>query len=221
MKVFHYTSLDNWRNIKRGSYKSDDKPGLGAIHNMGRGYDEAWETKAVFALLEPLPDNWIDNEQFKLTWNYLNSSLGRLLLEIDINPKEDKAFVVDRGHLEGFLYENKEDIPEQYLHHSREEAERAYVESKIPIEEYLKKAEVFKYSLPEVVILDNVPLEKIKISEQQPLLEEELKSRRGEYLRELLRDMENIPELSRWYNKYNKEKEPGELKEIKFGEKMR
>lgn len=135
MKVFHYTKLEHYQDIVRGSYKSKNKPGLGSSHRMGHKYMEAWETSAVFALLEPSPANWMQNPYFKDIFNYLD--LGPLLLEIETDPKKDNAFVVDRGHVEGFLYEDKTGIPKKYLHPSLSTAERAYMQSKIPLRDYL------------------------------------------------------------------------------------
>ncbi len=212
MKVYHYSHFDYWRDIKRGSWKSKDKPGLGAHRRMGREDMEAWKTGAVFALLEPLPDNWVKNKDFREIWDYLRNDMGTLLLELDVDPEKDKVFVVDRGHIEGFLYDDKKGIPERYLHSTRKEGERAYMESKVSLKDYLSRAEEFGYSMPEIIISEDVPLERITISEQQPLLEEELKEYGGEYRRRRIRDIREIPELARWYKQYE-----GKLREMEEG----
>jgi len=211
MKVFHYTHFKKWPDIKKGSYRSQNKPGLGACGRMGQEDDEAWRTGAICALLEPLPDNWVNNEHFKLTWNYLEHDIGKLLLELDVNPEEDEVFVVDRGHVEGVLHDDKKGIPEKYLHTSIATGERAYMETKIPLKEYLEQEKKLKYSLPEVVITEHFPLEKINISEHQPLLEKKLKDYDydgNKKLKEMLiKEIEEIPELSSWYKKMKKKEE--------------
>lgn len=197
-----------------GSWESGNKPGLGAHRRMGLEDLEAWKTGAIFGLLEPLPDNWVKNEHFKKTWGHLKHDMGTLLLELDVDPEKDKVFVVDRGHMEGALCEDKKGIPEKYLHFSRRDGERAYMESRVPLKEFLVKAKELGYSMPEVVILENVPSEKISISEQQPLIEDELKQYRGEFRQGFIRDIQRIPELSRWYEQ---KKEVQRSKESKEG----
>ena len=119
MKVYHYTHFKNWHHIQKGSWESGGEPGLGASRRMGKEDMDAWKTGAVFTLLEPTPNNWVENEHFKGIWDYLKDEMGILLLELDINPEEDRVFVVDRGHVEGVLYEDKEGIPKKYLHPSK------------------------------------------------------------------------------------------------------
>lgn len=221
MKVYHYSHLRNWQDIQRGSWKSRNEPGLGASRRMGQDDMEAWKTGAVFALLEPLPDNWVNNQHFKGIWDYFRHDMGTLLLELDIDPEKDQVFVVDRSHVEGALYENKDGIPAEYLHSSKREGERSYMESKIPLKDYLEKAKELGYSMPEVIITENVPLGKIRTSEQQQLIEDELKKYSGEFRQMLIRDIQSIPELYRWYEQREHERELREGKEGGFGEKLK
>lgn len=221
MKVFHYSHLKNWQDIQRGSWESRNEPGLGASRRIGQEDAEAWGTGAVFALLEPLPDDWVNNEHFKGIWDYFRHDMGTLLLELDVDPEKDKVFVIDRGHIEGVLYENKEGIPQKYLHASKRDGERAYMESKMSLKEYLERAKELGYSMPEVIITENFPLERISISEQQPLIEDELKRYSGEFRQMLIRDIQGIPELFRWYENREHERELREEREGGFGEKLK
>lgn len=176
MKVFHYTFDTHWDEIVSGSDKGRGRPGkrgqpgLAATKNMGKYDQEAWETRAVFALLSPLPSSWTDNPYFKKAWKYLFSDIGKVMLEIDINPQTDNAYVVDRAHIEGFLDEDNKTVPEQFQHKTRREAERNYMLSRVHLGDYLR-VDSFNYSLPEVIIPQHVPLDKISVSSQQPLLE--------------------------------------------------
>lgn len=103
---------------------------------MGDAYTVARTTSAVFALLEPIPHAWAENSNFKYSWSALKRHLGRLLLEVDVDPLNDHVFVIDRAHVEGYIYRETLGIPKKYLHNTLESAERAYVESKIPLRDY-------------------------------------------------------------------------------------
>ena len=44
MKLYHYSKIDNWDEIKEGSWVSEDRPGLGANLRMGCEDEGAKET---------------------------------------------------------------------------------------------------------------------------------------------------------------------------------
>lgn len=142
MKVFHYPNFDLWKQIKNGSVKSRGKPGLGATICLGKVGFEAWETCGTFGLLEPVPDSWRNNTHFFYVWDFLKNHVSgngeALLLAIEVD-KGLPVQVADWGHKEGFLTENKIDIPERFRHASQRESERAYIESLVPLEEYLQR----------------------------------------------------------------------------------
>jgi hypothetical protein len=202
VKVFHYSQIERWSEIVKGSWKSGEKPGLGASHRMGHHDDEAFNTCAVFALLEPIPESWTQNPYFKDVWQWLIADIGDLLLEIEVDPETDNVLVVDRGHLEGFLYEDKTGIPERYMHLSRKAAERAMMESKIPLGEFLARKKELQYSLPEVIFPQNVPLDKISVSTTQSSLEVKLSKYNRTWEAELMRRVKGIPELQSWHSNY-------------------
>lgn len=209
MKIYHYTKLENWQDIKEGSYQSKDRPGLGAIKQMGKYDPEAFETGAIWALLKPEPENWTSNKDFPEIWQWLKNDIGRLLLEIEIDLDKDPVFVVDWGHREGFLRKDLPNkIPEKYYHQSVQEAERAYMASKISLKEYLERQKELAYSLPEIVVTDYIPLERIKVSDQQHLLEEKLNEwkRISDIYRYNKTIIEHIPELEQWFGMYEEER---------------
>ncbi len=204
MKIYHYVRAEDWNDIKNGSYLTNDQPGLGANRRVGREDTEAWNTGAVFGLLDPLPKEWTENEHFKASWQYLKHDIGgRVLLEIDIDENDPNVFVIDRGLMEGILYKEKETIPEKYLFPNKKDAEGAYIKSKVLLKEYLEKQHDLNYSLPEVIITEHIPFEKIKISELQPFIEEDLKDgKKASAIMELaMRKINLIPELAQWYKK--------------------
>jgi len=209
MKVYHYANHLKWGDIKRGSWLSKNRPGLAAGFSLGRRDIEARNTFAVFALLEPKPVNWTENPYFKKVWDHLKNNIGSLLLEIEVDPEKDSnVYVVDRAHPEGFLYLDKTDIPEKYLHKDLQTAEQAYVLNKIPINNYVGREKEYGLALPEVIIIDHVPFDKLSVSVEQPLLEENLVCNY-----EMIMQLERIPELNAWCERY-RERHP-ELEEFR------
>ena len=201
MMLYHYSHLKDQIGIQEGSWKSSGKPGLGATLRLGTTYPPARDFSAVFCHLSPLPKSWISNSEFPGIWQHFRSDMGTVLLEIYVDENKDsEIFVVDRGHVEGFLFINKERVPQRYLHQTREEAEKAYFDSRIPLRDYLAKSGEIGFSLPEVVIEHDVPLEQIRISSEQPLLEKNI--REGRSVKELQHVAQDIPALQEWYKTY-------------------
>lgn len=168
MKVYHYAKLSDLSSIKPIDTKEKRNIGLKSTYRIG-------EIGATFALLEPLPKSWTENPHFKNIFSILKRNIGKVLLEIETDGQD--AFVIDRGHMEGFLYsgQHNEGTPEEYLHETKKEAEKQYIESKIPLAEYIQKSEKLNYSLPEVIITKPISVDKINISKQQPLLNKDLR----------------------------------------------
>lgn len=204
--VYHYTCPSAWKSIKEGSELNNFRTGIiptkPFIINTN---DKAEETMVIFALLEPEPKNWIHNRYFKESWECLISKIGEVLLELELNLSKDNAYVVDRGYGDT-LWGMYSRIPKKYRNKTRQELENAYYGSIIPLTQYLNEEKKLNYSLPEVVILENIPFDRIKVSEQQPLIEYfygRLGIRRDKNL------LKSIPELEEWYRNYSERKKPG------------
>jgi len=198
MKVFHYTSIDRLGEIAKGSYKSRNMPGLGATRRMGHQDNEAFNTCPVFALLDPAPKEWVQNPHFSDIWQWLTADIGDLLLEIETDPKKDNVFVVDRAHIEGFLYDDKTGIPGKFLHISRKTAERALMQSKIPLSDFLAREQELQYSLPEVIFTGDVPFNRLSISSRQPLIEAKRAKYGEEWGLEMRGQLRRILEAGLW-----------------------
>ena len=135
MIIYHYADIEIWRKIINEPHHHHRQTGLKRKKRI-----KGSTTNAIFAFLEPVPENWKNNQHFQDILEHLKGDMGELLLEIDVNLENDNIFVIDRGHVEGFLYDvNRKNIPNKYLHDSRKEADRAYLASKIPLKEYLEK----------------------------------------------------------------------------------
>ena len=202
MKLYHYSKIESWEGIKKGSWKSDDIPGLGASQRLCLYDQEGRDVVAVFAHLEPLPPRWTQNKNFEGIWEHFKTVIGHLLLEIEVDLEVDKIYVVDGGHIASDLVNTIEGVPKKYLHKNRLEAEQYYMQTKISLEDYLDKKDELNYSLPEVIIANSIPFERIKVSELQPLLKEDLENYQGEFREELIKQIKGIPGLANWYNKY-------------------
>jgi hypothetical protein len=105
----------------------------------------------------------------------------------------------------------------KYLHKTINEGERVYMESRIPLKEYLSKKEIFNFSLPEIIFHESIPVDKIHISNEQPFLEEELKISKGDDRERFMHRIEKVPELSDWLDDFKKRVVEGEFK---AGEKL-
>lgn len=187
IKVYHYTDFSKVGQILGKIQNTKQVSGLEPRRYIGQVFGPARERRTTFAFLEPVPNNWVNNEYFPLTWKTLVHDLsildnGKLLLEISTDPQKDEVFVADRSHMEGVRYSDKTNIPEKYRHKSLEEGEQQFMESAIPLKEYLKRQKrgEILYSLPEVVIFNSIPSDRIVVSESQPLIEEDLKKLRFE-----------------------------------------
>ncbi len=206
MKVFHYSDIEKWPKIKRGSWESDGMPGLAPVLRVGAMHHGARATGGVFAFTTPDPEEWIDNKDFSNAWKRLCDNVGVLLVEIEVDSKDPGAFVFDWGHIEGFLNPT-ETTPEKYRHDTRLEAETAYFETRVPLGVYLEKQDDFDFALPEVVLTEHIPLERVGISPRQPFIEEMLETNKGRYSREeITHKLEMAPELKKWLEGYRERK---------------
>ena len=198
MKVFHYSKVSDWRDI---AYKTETKKetGLRPGRRLGTKYMPAWNRAAIFALLSPIPKEWTNNEDFsegKSPWETLHRHVGKLLLEVDIDPCVVQ--VVDWGHREGFLRGANDNpdfrVPDQYAHKTRIEAEQAYLESAISLQQYLD--DHIRFSIPEVLIEHHVPMSQIRVSDDQSLLEEYLRTVHPDWIQGEIALMKFVPALA-------------------------
>jgi hypothetical protein len=194
--IYHYTHIEHWANNQaRGC--------LMPTHRLGEGggFPGIKDKKALFALLEPKPNSWLQNPDVSHAWRDLKAHVGKMLVEIKVDPS-DEAAVVDQIHIFGLGIANLLGmIPEEWA----VEREKDYWDTRVPLSDYSQ--ELHNFSLPEVVILNPIPMERVVISEQQPLIEgiiRDTSSGRKDYLemssaQKLLRQLRmGIPELQRW-----------------------
>ncbi|MBI2420487.1 MAG: hypothetical protein HYV38_00170 [Candidatus Levybacteria bacterium] len=198
MIVYHYTKLNHWEGIQHGSDSSEGIPGIVPLRRIGRVYHPARETLATYTLPEPIARAWAENSEFPMAWTHLSTSLGKLLLEVELMPSDDVG-VVDFAHIyAGLIYPNSR-------HETVWEAEEGYLNSRIALEEFL--ADPSQVSLPEILIFNRIPVDRIRISDSQPLIEDAIDADRDGFF--TMRDKESarlhileyakqIPELQGW-----------------------
>lgn len=197
MKIFHYSSLDYWPEIA--------SEWLRPSHRLWREFSPAFNLGAVFWLLEARPNQWIQNKNFPESWWALYRSTGRLLLEIEVDPSE--VYIIERWHVEGFLYGNLANSPEKFRHNTLRDSEKAYFDSIIPLKHYLDHQSKYDYSLPEILMLNRVPSERVAISGTQQKLEEAIELYRiwNIFRKSIIRRMAETPWLEYLYDKYKPE----------------
>lgn len=212
MKIYTYTEFKSWRQIKSGS-QEDHFQGLTPNTNLPLNFPEGpgrlfgipkWN-KGIFALLQPVPKEWTNNPSFTNVWSLFKLHVGKLLLDIEINPQEEGIYVGDWGYKEAKrnFFKTVGQIPTKYNIDSIA-ASLLYGSSFIPLNDFLKRKGELNYALPEVVMTKRIPLERVRISVSQPLLEERLRSEFVDLKEKsaLLAEIKSFPELTTWLNSY-------------------
>ena len=194
MKVFHYTKGELWDEVMHGSYRTNYAPGL-AQSPVAILFPD--ELRGVFALLESEPRAWKENKLFPHTWDYLLHDVGRVLLEIEVNEDSPDTLVLERAHADGYKFGRIPGvaIPSAFRHQTLAEAERAYLESKVPFSVYRELTSAQKYCLPEVLLVGDVPIKQVRVSLHQPRMDELLASGASRLMDKTLKQ---VPELAEW-----------------------
>lgn len=212
LTTYHYTNLSVGGIILGKSNDLGKQPGLTPRRSMGEVTSPAKDTLATFALTEPLPQSWINNSDFPGIWNFLKQEFfsrthAPVLLEMNVETDDNDVFVGDWGHKITTRFPNYRDVPERFRHTTREHAEYAFMQSVIPFEEYLKKQQrgEINYSVPEVSKLTSTAPHQLKVSTQQPLLEEGLDFISNWGRNDIIQELLHGPiaeELKPWREKY-------------------
>jgi hypothetical protein len=131
----------------------------------GKGLpDEAYDG-VIEGLLEPEPRSWLENPEFPNLWGYLMHDVCRrekvMLLSFELRP-DDKAFVVDRAHVEREYYRESKGLGKP-TKETRSEAFRKYFESRVAALEYKGN-----YSLPQLAIWSGIPFDRLKVEWIKP-----------------------------------------------------
>jgi len=133
-------------------------------------------------------------------------SKGIVLFELEVDLRETTVFVGDRAFVEGVFESNHNGIvPSCFVSEDVLEGEERFMNSLTPLQKYLERVsnEVEGFSLPEVLILDKVPLERVRVSEEQPFLEKMLeRGTKGLYIAALIDRGYLREDLLPWRTRY-------------------
>lgn len=178
IRAYHYTNSKAYRSMQTKGIDGYFAPGfdnfiglipkrrfirLGSVKLPSEAHDGVIE-----ALLEPEPTSWIRNPEFPGLWNYLMHDVCRddetMLLSFELTPK-DKAFVVDRAHVERELYRESKGQGKSTVK-TLNNAFRKYWNSRIPVFNYHGN-----YSSPQLVIWSGIEFERLEVEWKKPTRE--------------------------------------------------
>lgn len=174
MEVYHYTRDYTWRWIK-----NQKDHGNGVMCG-----DYGW----TFALLEPEPEDWVNNTRIPNAWEALMRHVGTVvhdreiihveslvLLAIEVDLDDPNVFVADLGEMGNVGGNDLKLIfsPTERLRQTQiqQQALDAYSGSRVPISEYLERKEDLGFQLPEVHIGGDIPLSNVRAHNYQPAVE--------------------------------------------------
>lgn len=176
MKIYHYTPINRWYNIN--PWDPDAQPGLKACLGVCavNSEDIGASNKAIFGLLDPTPENWINNSEFPVAWRSLMTSVGKLLLTYEPTDEIiDKSFVLDWSHREDALGGRRNNLG-HYLgrdipYEDKLKADKAYWASRVPLAQYIEDPQATaNMALPEIITMCAVPLNLVEVASTQPRL---------------------------------------------------
>ncbi|MFA5797107.1 MAG: hypothetical protein WC916_03680 [Candidatus Woesearchaeota archaeon] len=173
---YHYTNSCAYQSMKtkgidgRISFYSDDFTGLiprrrFIRYGRGNGLPDEAHDGIIEGLLEPEPKSWLENSEFPYLWNNLMHDICRdkevMLLSFELTPK-DKAYVVDRAHVERELYRESKD-KETSTEKTMNKAVKKYWKSRVPVFEYDGS-----YTTPQLAIWSGIEFARLKIEWKKP-----------------------------------------------------
>ena len=174
---YHYSNPRAYRSMQTNgiegyiSLNFDNFAGLiprKRFIRLGKGDgvpDEAY-TSVIEGLLEPEPKSWLDNPEFPHFWNFLMHDICResevMLLSFQLKP-EDKAYIVDRAHVERELYREAKSNGKS-TRKSMNEAFKKYWESRVPVFDYDGS-----YSAPQLTLWSGIEIDRLKVEWIKPM----------------------------------------------------
>lgn len=173
---YHYTNSRDYKSMQTNGIEGyitsnfDDFSGLIPSRRFiklgdGKGLPNEAHDGVIEGLLEPEPRSWLENSEFPNFWRYLMHDICRekeiVLLSFEIKP-EDKAYVVERAHVERELYRESKGL-EKPTRKTLNDAFKKYWESKVPVFEYDGS-----YSAPQLAIWSGIEFDRLKVEWTKP-----------------------------------------------------
>jgi hypothetical protein len=176
IKGYHYTNSRAYRSMQTNgvdgyiTFGFEDFAGLIPGHRFvrygeGNGLPEEAYKGVIEGLLEPEPRSWTDNPEFPNFWRILMHDICRdkdvVLLRFELKP-EDKAYVVERAHIERELYRESKGLGKP-TRETTNEAFRKYWQSRVPVFDYDGS-----YSTPQLAIWSGISFERLQVEWVKP-----------------------------------------------------
>lgn len=173
---YHYTNSKAYSSIQTkgkdgyATFGFDDFAGLIPSKRFirfgdGNGLPDGAHDGVIEGLLEPEPRSWLENPEFPHFWNYLMHDICRdnevILLSFELN-RDDKAYVVERAHVERELYRESKGQGKS-TRETANEAFKKYWESRVPVFDYDGN-----YSTPQLAIWSGIPFDRLKVEWVKP-----------------------------------------------------
>ncbi len=200
MILYHYTRPNLWKHISQGT----GEQGFKGLVPKSMPTESGNSPYSVFTLTDPLPASWRLNKDYPDAWSdliSLDSGIGQMLLEVEVAPT-DRIRVYDYAYI---LFTNTYCA---YDSKAREDGDFAYLSHGLSLDSYLERLRGGQdFSLPEVLIQNPVPLERLRVSATQPLIDQVIDgnapfryrtSEQQEDRRVLLQEIQAVSELAPW-----------------------
>lgn len=168
---YHYTNQKNYKSIQTEGIDNFITPGFDNFKGLiprkrfiryGEGNKLPREAYRgiVEGLFEPEPQSWIKNPKFPQLWNCLMGDICRerevILLSFELK-KDDKAYVVERAHVERELYREFKGQKKSTTR-TKNKALKKYWDSRVPVFEYDGS-----YSVPQLAIWSGIEFDRLKV----------------------------------------------------------
>ena len=168
---YHYTNSGAYRSMHTKGIDNHFHPnfneftGLIPTHRFirlgdGTGLPNESYDGVIEGLLEPEPKSWLKNPEFPGFWEYLMGDICRekevILLSFELKL-EDKAYIVERAHVERELYRESKGQGKS-TKKTLNTSFKKYWESRVPVFEYDGS-----YSAPQLAIWSGIEFNRLKV----------------------------------------------------------
>lgn len=177
MKGYHYTNSKAYKSMQtngiEGYISQNYEDFAGLIPNKrfirfgwGSGLPDEAREGIIEGLLEPEPKSWIENSEFPFLWIPLMRNICRqkeiILLSFEFDSK-DRAYVVERAHIERELYK-KAKTGKEFTKRSMNKACKKYWESRVPVLDYAGN-----YDVPQLAIWSGIEFDRLNVEWVKPV----------------------------------------------------
>jgi len=176
IKGYHYTNQRAYRSMQtKGidgwiTFGFDEFVGLIPRKRFiklgeGNGLPDEAHDNVIEGLLEPEPKLWLENLEFPHLWNPLMHDICKekevILLSFELEPK-DKAYVVERAHVERELYRESKGQGKP-TKETKNKAFKKYWDSRVRVFEYDGS-----YSAPQLAIWSGIKFDRLNVEWVKP-----------------------------------------------------